>query len=98
MLRLFFILVVLVVAACNLENNLNATADAPPTLATAASSICVIRQDWPIYEVQPGDVLTNIAILTESTIEELAQANCLTNPNDLNQGQELRVPRLPESP
>lgn len=92
-------------AGCNLERQdgpiLNdGGGTAPPTTAPAAGSndACVIRTDWPEYTVQPGDTLTRIADITESTIPALVTGNCLDNPNRLNRGQVIRVPRLPPTP
>ncbi len=59
---------------------------------------CVVRGDWQTYIVQPGDTLFRIASRVASTINELALANCLTNTNLINAGQQLRVPRLPVPP
>ena len=100
-------MMLVVLAGCNLENP-NATPTAlPPSPQQEDSSNqpetqiettpeCVIRTDWPVYIVQPGDILTLIADATGSTIAELTEANCLTNPDNLDRGQELRVPRLPD--
>ena len=60
------------------------------------ASACEPRTDWPIYVVQRGDTLFSIAQQTGSTVGELVLANCISNPNRIVVGQELRVPRLPE--
>lgn len=57
---------------------------------------CSIRTDWPVYTVVRGDYLNSIARRTGSTVDELAQANCLNNPSIISVGQPLRVPRLPQ--
>lgn len=59
------------------------------------ASACEVREDWPIYTVQGGDLLFSIAQQTGSTVSELTVANCLPNPNQIFPGEELRVPRLP---
>ncbi len=56
---------------------------------------CAVRGDWPIYVVSGGDTLSDIAARTGSTPADLARANCLVNPDMLNAGQQLRVPRQP---
>jgi LysM repeat protein len=48
-----------------------------------------------IYVVQPGDTLFSLARDTGTTIQQLLQANCLTNSNYIVVGQSLYVPRLP---
>lgn len=113
MLRPLLLGLLLMLAGCNLENR-TATPTSPPlptsspipspqqeslaTLDSAVTPECVIRADWPVYIVQPGDILTLIAEQTGSTVAEIAEGNCLSNPDDLDRGQELRVPRLPNSP
>lgn len=59
---------------------------------------CVIRADWYVYVVQPGDTLFRIANRVGSTINDLALANCLDNTNVIQVGQQLRVPRPPAPP
>jgi murein DD-endopeptidase MepM/ murein hydrolase activator NlpD len=87
-----------------LEPTLRPTAtDTPrPTntpLPTATSGACVPRSDWTIfYTVVAGDTLGSIALRTNSTTAQLAAANCLTNPNNIVVGQQLRVPRVPSAP
>src|SRR5690606_328816 len=59
---------------------------------------CQPRTDWPIYIVAGGDTLASIAQRINSSINELTQGNCLSNPNLITPGQQLRVPRLPPLP
>ncbi|MDZ4768907.1 MAG: Gmad2 immunoglobulin-like domain-containing protein [Chloroflexota bacterium] len=56
---------------------------------------CIIRPDWFIYIIQPGDQLNRIASRTGSTLAELAYGNCIANADLLFVGQQLRVPRQP---
>jgi LysM repeat protein len=58
---------------------------------------CQVRTDWPIYVVQPGNTLWSVARAVGSTVDSLAQANCLAS-TFLYSGQLLRVPRLPAAP
>lgn len=44
------------------------------------------------YVVQPGDTLGEIAHRLGTTVEQLAAANGITNPNRINAGQSLTVP------
>ena len=59
---------------------------------------CRVRTEWPIYVVAGGDTLGSIAQRINSSSSELAQGNCLSNPNLITPGQQLRVPRLPPLP
>lgn len=50
----------------------------------------------PVYVVQPGDTLWEIAQRFGITQQELADANGISDPNQLREGQELVIPGLPE--
>ncbi len=65
-----------------------------PQAATVPPS-CTPRTDWPQYTVQAGDTLYSIATRTDSTAEVIQAANCLSDPNKIFEGQELRVPKQP---
>ena len=56
---------------------------------------CSERSDWPVYTVQAGDTLFDIAQATGSTVTELTAANCLATPNQIEPGQSLYVPLTP---
>ena len=56
---------------------------------------CVPRTDWMTYTVLNGDTLSQLATRTGTTVEALVHANCLDNPNLLEVGAQLRVPRFP---
>ena len=57
----------------------------------------LIRTDLPIYTVVADDTLSNIASRTKSTVNELAQINCLPDASQISVGQQLRVPQAPTS-
>ena len=62
-----------------------------PTPSTTPG--CEPRKDWQlIYEVQRDDALAKIADLYNTTVNALAEANCLSDPNVIRLGQRLRVP------
>jgi LysM repeat protein len=93
----------------NAKTPTTATPTLTPTVAvsqnnnnnTAGGGIqpnCSVRTDWPEYTVASGDTLSSIAERSGSTIDALAAANCMANPNSLTVGQKLRVPKLPTAP
>lgn len=54
---------------------------------------CEVRDDWTaIYTVQPEDTISAIAPLYNLTVPELAEGNCLPDPNLIVVDQELIVP------
>ncbi len=65
--------------------------------ATAAPNptSCAVQTSWPVYVVASGDTLSTIAARTGSAVNDLLLANCLSNPDAISSGQQLRVPRLP---
>lgn len=60
-------------------------------------SNCTPQNTWPLYTVIAGDTLAGIARRTNSTVTQIADANCLANANLISTGQQLRVPQLPTS-
>jgi hypothetical protein len=71
---------------------------APRTVAQVEVSYgatCVVRADWFIYVVQPGDQLSRIASRVGISLADLAYANCIANADQIFVGQQLRVPRQP---
>lgn len=75
-----------------------------PTLdidATATAYASVIRPSptpAALYTVQPGDTLSDLADRFGTTVDELAAANGLTDPNALQPGQTLLIPSLLQAP
>lgn len=54
---------------------------------------CSPREDWGrTYTIQPGDYLFNLAQRFNTTVAEIAAANCLRDINILSVGTVLRVP------
>jgi hypothetical protein len=67
-------------------------------IPTSAPPPCVISDPgWPLYTVQRGDTLYSIAQRSGSSIDELSRINCLSDPGNLQAGQQLYVPRLPDA-
>jgi LysM domain len=56
---------------------------------------CIVPNGWVAYTVQPGDTLAVIAAGFGLTADQLAQANCLQNPDLIYEGQILAVPGAP---
>jgi murein DD-endopeptidase MepM/ murein hydrolase activator NlpD len=57
----------------------------------------VFAQDtptYPIYIVQPGETLTQIAIKLNVSVDEIIQINNLANPNLITEGTRLYIPGL----
>ncbi|MBZ0286847.1 MAG: LysM peptidoglycan-binding domain-containing protein, partial [Anaerolineae bacterium] len=85
---------------------ISATNSPAPTNTTASVQVqptsvlpCTPRADWTsTYTIQRGDTLFSIAQRFNLTLQQLQQANCISNPNVLQVGQALRVPfQLPTS-
>jgi LysM repeat protein len=57
---------------------------------------CVVRAEWEIYTIVAGDTLSSLALRTNATVAELMTANCLSDPNLIQVGQTLVVPRPPD--
>ncbi len=70
---------------------------ATPTQFGAGGNLsagCVPRSDWTAtYTIASGDTLVSIADEVGITYTELAQGNCIDNPDNIDVGQALRVPR-----
>ncbi|MFQ3566948.1 MAG: LysM peptidoglycan-binding domain-containing protein [Aggregatilineales bacterium] len=60
-----------------------------------ANPNCPPPPNWIPYTVEPGDSMGLLAQQTNSTINELAAANCLADPNQIYVGQVLYLPRPP---
>ncbi len=74
----------------------SALAATPTQLGTGGnlSGGCVPRGDWTAtYTIASGDTLVSIASAVGVTYTELAEGNCLANPDTIDIGQQLRVPQ-----
>jgi nucleoid-associated protein YgaU len=58
----------------------------------ASGGQCIVPNGWVAYTIQPGDTLANIAAVYGLTVDQLARANCLSNPDLIYEGQILAVP------
>jgi membrane-bound lytic murein transglycosylase D len=64
----------------------------PPT-ATAAPATASPEVAFTEYTVQPGDTLFTIARVFGLTPEEILAVNTIANPDSLDVGQVIRIPR-----
>ncbi len=86
-------LVLMLASACNLRTTSPAAVSLSPAQTRPIESTgCIVDTAGILYVVQAGDNLTNIALTFGSTINAIATANCLANPNRLDRGQRLYIP------
>lgn len=77
-------------SATSLPTAIPSPTSIPPTVFN-----CTPFTSWPTIVIQAGDTLADIAARTGSSVDQLAQANCLTDPGLIYAGQPLYVPVLP---
>ncbi len=72
----------------------------PTVTSTPSTTACVPfqPQGWEAYTVQAGDTLSALAAIRGITLDELMDANCLTNPRLIFAGQRLYLPPGPPPP
>jgi len=58
---------------------------------------CAIPGTWVQYTVQSGDSLGDLASATGVSIQDIVNANCLTDPDTLYTGQVIYLPKSPVS-
>jgi hypothetical protein len=75
----------------NVNNNNNVNA-APPVGIVSASGQCIVPNGWQPYTIQAGETLALIAQLYNLTSDQLAAANCMSNPDLIYEGQVIAVP------
>lgn len=63
-----------------------------PTGGVSSGGQCVVPNGWVPYAIQAGDTLAGIATAYNLTVQQLAQANCLQNPDLIFEGQVIAVP------
>jgi LysM repeat protein len=67
------------------------------TAVPVGGTPCAAPGNWVQYTVEDGDSLGALATETGVTVQEIVNANCLTDPNALYTGQVLFLPRSPIS-
>ncbi|MCC7446980.1 MAG: LysM peptidoglycan-binding domain-containing protein [Anaerolineae bacterium] len=60
--------------------------------AVNATGQCVVPNGWTAYTIQAGETLGTIAAAYNLTVDQLAAANCISNPNLVYEGQIIAVP------
>ncbi len=70
------------------------TLDADATATAYASLLAPSPTPAGLYIVQPGDTLSELAILFGTTVADIMAANGLTDPDSLQVGQPLIIPSL----
>jgi LysM repeat protein len=68
------------------------TSTTVPTPTNTPTPTLVPTPTVTIYVVQPGDVLGTIAKKYGTTVEAIVEANGITDPDFIRQGQELVIP------
>ncbi|MBZ0291089.1 MAG: LysM peptidoglycan-binding domain-containing protein, partial [Anaerolineae bacterium] len=65
-----------------------------------AVTLCIpaLPEDWIIYQVQPGDTLSNLANQTNTTLDQLMQINCLSDSGLIVSGENIFLPFIPAQP
>lgn len=98
MRRLIWLIAAVTVTACGA--NPTPTPTSAPTLEplpfaplSGDDAFCPQPRGWFVYVSQAGDTLADIAARANSSVHELATANCLQNPRALRAGMRLYVPQ-----
>jgi len=74
------------------------TLDIDATATILAGELRPTATPAGLYVVQPGDTLGALAEEFGTTVDEILVANGLTDPNDIQEGQELIIPSLLATP
>jgi LysM repeat protein len=74
------------------------TLDIDATATVLAGELRPTATPAGLYVVQPGDTLGTLAEEFGTTVDEILVANGLTDPNDIQEGQELIIPSLLATP
>jgi nucleoid-associated protein YgaU len=59
---------------------------------TPSASGCAIPEGWRPYTIQRGDTLSSLAVRFGLRLNELAEANCITDPDQITSGQIIYAP------
>lgn len=67
------------------------------TIPAPVNPACPPPQGWVAYVIEPGDSLSALAQEMGVTLQDLMNANCITDPDTLFAGQTIYLPRSPVS-
>jgi LysM repeat protein len=87
-----FLAVPLLGASCGDDGDTGATLPAIVTTTTSTTVVVTTTFIATYYEVKRGDNLGNIARVHGVDMAELMALNDITNPNEIEAGQELLIP------
>ena len=79
----------------------NAAPDSLPAVVTTTTTTTTVATTTTIpevYEVQPGDILSEIVKKFRISQDELMALNGITNPDRIYAGQKLKIPRSASAP
>lgn len=82
-------------AGCNRDDDAASGPTLPPiqTSSTTSTTVVVATTLPEFYEIQRGDTLTEIAAAFQIPVQALMKANEITNPDAIQAGQFLIIPR-----
>ncbi|MBI1284977.1 MAG: LysM peptidoglycan-binding domain-containing protein [Thiobacillus sp.] len=67
------------------------------TQPPSGDTSCPVPGNWVQYTIEIGDSLSSLAVATSSSIQEIMNGNCLTDPDTVYIGQVIYLPRSPIS-
>ena len=94
-LAAFFIVLPVVGAACGEGGGAKSTLPPIETTTTTTSTIATTTTYPDLYTIQPGETLGIIALKFGTTVEVLVEINGIRNRNDVQAGQQLKLPPNP---
>ena len=62
-----------------------------PSVGRAEEPVVPRSTDRSVYVVRPGDTLSGIAALLNTTVQKLQKKNRIRNPNRIRVGQKIKV-------
>lgn len=66
-----------------------------PSATSPIGCVPTRPEGWVIYSIQSGDTLSELALNTGASLDEIQTVNCITDPRLLRVSQEIFLPRKP---